>query len=189
MGTLLGLSTRAQCPQLYDYWGTPSDTPTWYSCSGSNFTLLIASPTGIGAYTIDWGDGSPVQNGAALVPPMTVNHVYASAVAEYTVVFTETATGCTITGTVVMEESTSASIQIPVGGLTQVCAPQAVEFINSSTNTSPNTVFTWDFGDGSPLEVYDHTNLGQTISHTYLQGTVDCETTVRLYAENSCNTL
>ncbi len=189
MGTLLGLNARAQCPQLYDYWGTPSDTPTWYSCSGSNFTLLIASPTGIGAYTIDWGDGSPVQNGAALVPPMTVNHVYASAVAEYTVVFTETATGCTITGTVVMEESTSASIQIPVGGLTQVCAPQAVEFINSSTNTSPNTVFTWDFGDGSPLEVYDHTNLGQTISHTYLQGTVDCETTVRLYAENSCNTL
>ncbi len=47
MGMLLGLGARAQCPQLYDYWGTPSDTPTWYSCSGSNFTLLIASPTGI----------------------------------------------------------------------------------------------------------------------------------------------
>jgi gliding motility-associated-like protein len=151
--------------------------------------LLVASPGSIGAYTIDWGDGSPVQSGASLVPPASVSHIYTAAVAEYTVVFTETATGCTITGTLVMEESTSASIQIPVGGLTQVCAPQAVEFVNSSTNTSPNTVFTWDFGDGSPLLEFDHTNLGQTVSHTYLQGTVNCETTVRLYAENSCNTL
>ncbi|HRH38469.1 MAG TPA: PKD domain-containing protein, partial [Flavobacteriales bacterium] len=30
---------------------------------------------------------------------------------------------------------------------------------------------------------------GQTISHTYLQGTVNCETTVTLSAENTCNTL
>ena len=45
-----------------------------------------------------------------------------------------------------MEQSSSASIQIPLGGLTQVCAPHPVDFINSSTNVSPNTVFTWDFG-------------------------------------------
>jgi gliding motility-associated-like protein len=189
MNALLLHGASAQCPQLYDYYGTPSSTPQWYSCSGSNFTLLIASPTSIGGYSINWGDGSPVQMGAALIPPMSVNHVYTSAVAEYTVIFTEAVSGCVITGTVVMEESTSASIQIPVGGLTQVCAPKALQFINSSTNTSPNTVFTWDFGDGSPLEVYDFTNLGQTVTHTYLQGTVNCETTVRLYAENNCNTL
>src|SRR5436190_4461941 len=92
----IGRSADAQCPQLYDYWGTPSDTPTWYSCSGTNFTLLIASPTGIGAYTINWGDGSPVQNGTTLVPPMSVNHVYTSTVGEYTVTFTEPGTGCVI---------------------------------------------------------------------------------------------
>lgn len=186
---LLSTAGRAQCPQLYDYYGTPSDAPVWYSCSGTNFMLLVASPSSIGAYTINWGDGSPLQAGASLNPPQSVNHVYAAAVNEYTVTFTETATGCVITGTVIMEQSTSASIQIPIGGLTQVCAPQAVEFINSSTNTSPNTVFVWDFGDGSPTQTYDWTNLGQTISHTYLKGTVDCETTVRLTAENSCNTL
>ncbi|HMC97017.1 MAG TPA: PKD domain-containing protein, partial [Flavobacteriales bacterium] len=50
-------------------------------------------------------------------------------------------------------------------------------------------MFTWNFSDGSPILTYDYTNLGQTISHTYLQGTVDCETTVELTAENSCNTL
>lgn len=188
-GLLLSAVATAQCPQLYDYYGTPSSTPVWYSCSGTNFTLLIASPSTIGPFTISWGDGSPDHTGVSLAPPQTVSHVYASAVAEYTVTFTEAIGGCVITGTVIMEQSTSASIQIPVGGLTQVCAPQAVDFINSSTNTSPNTVFIWDFGDASATQTYDHTNLGQTITHTYMPGTVSCETTVRLTAYNTCNTL
>lgn len=188
---ILALTDRAhgQCPQLYDYYGTPSSAPYWYSCSGNNFTLLIATPNSVGNYTIDWGDGSPTSSGAMLVPPMSVSHVYPATVDTFVVTFTETITGCVVQGVVVMEESTSASIQIPVGGLTQICAPQAIEFINSSTNVSPNTVFTWDFGDGSTPEVYDYTNLGQTITHTYQQGTVSCETTVMLTAENTCNTL
>ncbi len=188
---LCGASTgaAAQCPQLYDYYGTPSSAPQWYSCSGSNFQLLIATPGSVGAYSINWGDGSPLQNGAMLAPPMTVPHTYSSAVATYTVTFTEIATGCVITGTVTMEQSTSASIQIPLGGLTQVCAPHPVDFINSSTNVSPNTVFNWDFGDGSPILTFDYTNWNQTITHTYQQGTVNCETTVSLTAENTCNTL
>jgi gliding motility-associated-like protein len=189
MPLLLALSAKAQCPQLYDYFGLPSSAPEWYSCSGTAYSLLVATPQNVGAYSIDWGDGSPLQTGTTLQPPLSVSHAYPATVGTYTVVFTELATGCVVTGTLVMEQSTSASIQIPVGGLTQVCAPQAVEFINSSTNVSPNTVFIWNFGDGSPTETYDHTNLGQTISHTYLPGTVDCETTVELSAENSCNTL
>ena len=183
------MGATAQCPQLYDYFGTPSNAPAWYSCSGTNFTLVVATPQSVGSFTIDWGDGSPMHVGASLAPPQTVNHVYPAAVAMYTVTFTELTSGCVVIGTLTMEQSTSASIQIPVGGLTQVCAPHAVEFINSSTNVSPNTVFTWDFGDGSPLLTFDHTNWGQTISHMYEQGTVDCETTVRLTAENTCNTL
>lgn len=186
---LLAGAARSQCPQLYDYYGVPSDAPQWYSCSGTAYALLVATPDVVGAYTIDWGDGSPLQNGSSLQPPQSVSHVYPATVGSYTVVFTELATGCTVTGVLIMEQSTSASIQIPVGGLTQVCAPHAVEFINSSTNVSPNTVFIWDFGDGSPPLTFDHTNWGQTISHTYLPGTVDCETTVELSAENTCNTL
>lgn len=179
----------AQCPQLFDSEGNPSDAPVWISCSGTDFTLLIASPTGTGAYTIDWGDGSAPQSGAGLAVAQTVSHVYTAAVATYTVTFTEITSGCVITGTVTMEQSTSASIQIPVGGLTQVCAPQAVDFINSSTNTSPNTVFRWNYGDGTNWTTYDYTNLGQTLTHTYMPGTVGCETTVQLSAENQCNTL
>jgi hypothetical protein len=80
-------------------------------------------------------------------------------VATYTVTLTEPGTGCVVTGTLTMEKSTSASIQIPLGGLTQACAPQALDFINSSTNTSPNTVFQWNFGDGTGWITYDYTNL------------------------------
>ncbi|HMN04821.1 MAG TPA: PKD domain-containing protein [Flavobacteriales bacterium] len=186
---LLGGPLHAQCPELFDSNGDPSPVPRWVSCSGGNFTLLIASPNPTGAYTIDWGDGTPPMSGASLVPPQTVTHVYPAAVATYTVTFTEITSGCVVTGTVIMEKSTSASIQIPIGGLTQACAPQSLDFINSSTNTSPNTVFHWNFGDGTGWTAYPYTNLGQTLTHMYMPGTVGCETTVRLRAENICNTL
>lgn len=186
---LLGAGkAEAQC-ELFDFYGNPSSTPYWYSCSGGNFTLNLQSPHNIGEWTVDWGDGTPISSGSDLVPPGIISHVYSATVDTFVVVFTETNTGCTVTGVVVMEEATSASIQIPVGGLTQACAPQTMDFINSSTNTSSTTIFTWDFGDGSPNETYDYTNLGQSIPHTYQVGTVDCETVVTLTAENYCNTV
>lgn len=182
-------SISAQCPQLYDFFGIPNNTPYWYDCTGNNYTLTIQSPNNIGSYTIDWGDGSPTTTGASLVPPASVTHNYTAAVDTFIVTFTEDTSGCVIQGVMVMEEATSASIQIPIGGLTQTCAPAPLEFINSSTNTSETTVFTWDFGDGSAPIVYDYTNAGQTISHTYQQGTVNCVTQVTLTAENYCNTI
>lgn len=185
---LLGsLESQAQCPRVYDFYGQPSSTPYWYSCSGSNFSFNLASPNTWGAFTIDWGDGSTPTTGTSWSPPTFQNHVYTAAVDTFLVTITETATGCVVRGVVVMEEATSASIQIPVGGLTQACAPQMMEFINSSTNVSETTTFTWNFGDGSPILTFDHTNWLQTIQHTYEVGTVTCETVVTLTAENYCN--
>ncbi|NND94580.1 MAG: PKD domain-containing protein, partial [Flavobacteriales bacterium] len=186
---MTSISVMGQCPELYDFYGTPSDSPYWYHCTGTSYTLNIQSPDNIGTWTIDWGDGSPTESGPDLIPPATITHNYPATVDTFNVVFTETSTGCVIQGVLVMEEATSASIQIPVGGLTQACAPQVMEFTNSSTNTSETTVFIWDFGDGSPQEVYDYTNWNQTISHTYQENTVDCETVVTLTAENQCNTI
>jgi gliding motility-associated-like protein len=186
---LVALVSRAQCPKVFDFYGQTPAHPYWYSCSGDNFSFNLSTPNTWNGFSINWGDGSPITTGTTWGPPTFQNHVYAAAVATYTVTITETSTGCTITGTVVMEEASSASIQIPVGGLTQACAPQTMEFINSSTNVSGTTVFTWDFGDGSPILTFDHTNWMQTISHTYQQGTVDCETEVTLTAENMCNTV
>ncbi len=178
----------AQCPTIYDGTGTPSATPYWYSCFGLDFTLTIQSPDNIGQWTIDWGDGSPIDSGSDLIPPASITHLYPVTVDTFVVTFTETGTGCVITGVVVIEEPTNASIQIPFGGVTQACAPATLEFINSSTDVSETTVFVWDFGDGSPPVTFDYTNWGQTIQHTYLPGTVNCETVVTLTAENYCNT-
>jgi PKD repeat protein len=186
---LLSFDAQAQCPTLYDFFGVPNGAPYWYDCTGNDFNLVVQSPDNIGNWTIDWGDGSPIDNGASLIPPATITHLYTATVDTFVVTFTEPGTGCVITGVFVMEEATSASLQVPIGGLTQICAPNALDFINSSTNVSQTTVFTWDFGDGSPLEVYDYTNWGQTVSHTYLPGTVNCETQVTLTGENYCNTL
>ncbi len=180
----------SQCPTVFDFFGNPSNNePYWYSCTGSNFSFNLQSPNNWGAYSINWGDGSPIQSGTSWNSPQIINHLYTAAVDTFVVTITETATGCQIQGVVVMEEATSASIQIPIGGLTQACAPQVMEFINSSTNVSETTMFEWDFGDGSAPLVFDHTNWQQTISHLYDVGTVDCETIVRLTAENYCNTI
>lgn len=187
----IGLSKAglAQCPRVFDYNGTPTYTPTWYHCLGTDFSFNLQSPNNWGAYSINWGDGTPLTTGTSWNSPQIINHLYASAVETYTVTITEVSSGCVITGTVVMEEASSASIQIPVGGLTQACAPQVMEFINSSTNVSENTTFTWDFGDGSAPLTFDHTNWQQTISHLYDVGTVDCETEVSLTASNFCNVI
>ncbi len=186
---LLPSMAFGQCPTVFDFFGNTSATPTWYNCSGNAYTLNLQSPNNWGPYEINWGDGTPNTSGASWNTPSTISHVFAATVDVYTVTITETSSGCVITGSMIMEESSSASIQIPVGGLTQACAPQLMEFINSSTNVSQNTIFIWDFGDGSPTETYDYTNLGQTISHVYEQGTVDCETEVSLTASNACNTI
>ena len=183
ISTFLG----AQCPQLYDGNGNLSSNPYWINCLPGNYTVYVQANQAVGAYTINWGDGTTVQNGSSLVPPAALTHTYTAAVDTFVVTFTETATGCVITGVVVMERTPSASIQIPVGDPVYGCTPAAFNFLNSSTNVSPTTVFTWDFGDGSPIQTYDYTNAGQVISHTYLPGTANCNVTVTLTAENYCN--
>ncbi|MEY3399084.1 MAG: hypothetical protein RL220_1678, partial [Bacteroidota bacterium] len=147
---LAGTRAFSQCPEVFDFYGNPSSNPYWYSCSGNNYSFNLQSPDNWGPYTINWGDGTTPTSGASWISPAFINHVYTATVDTFVVTITETNTGCIIQGVVVMEEATSASIQIPVGGLTQACAPQVMEFINSSTNVSETTTFTWDFGDGSP---------------------------------------
>ena len=181
------LQSYSQC-QVYDCGGNVSGNPVWVSCSGGTYTLYIQSPNNFGALTINWGDGSANTTVASLISPAFVSHVYAAVIGNYTVTITEAGTGgCVITGLVVLEEPVNASMQIPLGGVTQICAPGTLFFTNTSTDVSSNTEFTWDFGDGSPIETYGDTNVNQTVSHTYLQGTVNCVTQVTLTAENYCS--
>lgn len=184
---LFSRAASAQCPEVYDFYGMVTESPYWYTCSGNDYTLNLQSPDNWSDYSIDWGDGSPASTGTSWISPGFIQHFYVSTVDTFNVVITELNTGCIVNGVLIMEEATSASIQIPVGGLTQACAPQVMEFINSSTNVSETTIFTWDFGDGTAPLVFDYTNWNQTISHLYDVGTVDCETEVSLTAQNYCN--
>ncbi|MFL5752967.1 MAG: PKD domain-containing protein [Bacteroidia bacterium] len=177
----------AQCPQVYDGNGTPSSAPNWISCSGSSFTLNFSSPSALTGYSIDWGDGTAVSSGASLAANTFITHTYGATVDTFIVTLTTTTPACTVSGVVVMEKPVNASIQIPVGGVTTACAPAALQFTNSSTDVSATTTFTWDFGDGSPVLIYDESNAGQTVTHTYQKGTVNCQTIVTLTAENYCS--
>jgi len=180
-------SAYAQCPQLLDGTGTFSTNPYWISCTGGNYTIFVQPDINVGNYTISWGDGTPNDNGAGIIPPATVNHTYISTIDTFIVTLTDNSNGCVVSGVVVMEKPPTASIVIPIGDPVNGCAPASFNFNNNTQNVSPTTVFTWDFGDGSPIQMFNSSNAGQTISHTYLPGTVSCNVAVTLTAENYCN--
>ncbi len=175
------------CLTVLDHDGDPSSHPYWYSCSGGNFNFNLQSSDNWGAVNIAWGDGTASTQDDNWQPNEIITHTYASTVDTFVVTISQTSGSCIVTGVVVMEQATAASIQIPFGFSTQACVPASMSFTNSSTNVSETTVFTWDFGDGSADAQYDYGNLGQTISHGYLPNTVTCETEVTLTAENYCN--
>ncbi|MBU0488481.1 MAG: PKD domain-containing protein [Bacteroidetes bacterium] len=186
-GIFLFSGGYAQCPEYYDGGGTLSANPYWIHCTGGDYTIFVQSDQAIGPYTIDWGDGSPPDAGAGFAPPAFVGHTYTDVVDTFVVTITETSSGCITTGVVVMEHTPSASIQIPLGDPVYGCTPASFNYENASTNVSATTVFVWTFGDGSPAEIYDYTNLGQIVSHTYLPNTTDCNVSITLTAENYCN--
>ncbi|MCE3258576.1 MAG: Microbial collagenase precursor [Bacteroidetes bacterium] len=180
-------SSKAQCPQVFDYLGNLSSNPYWISCTGNAYNLNFQSNASWGTYTLNWGDGSPVQTGASYTGGTILTHNYSATVDTFVVTLIIPALNCTLTGVVVMEKPVNASIQIPIGGVTQACAPATLAFINSSTDVSQTTHFQWNFGDGSPLSNHTYTNAGTTISHTYNKGTVNCQTQVTLLAWNYCS--
>jgi gliding motility-associated-like protein len=182
----LSKSSSAACPQVYDYLGNLSSHPYWISCTGGSYNLNFQSNTSWGAYTIDWGDGSPTFAGGAYVGSTIIAHTYTATIDTFVVTLSIPGSTCVMTGIVVMEKPVNASIQIPIGGVTTACAPHALLFTNSSTDVSETTIFTWTFGDGTPTSTFSYTNAGQTLSHTYLKGTVTCTTTVTLTAKNYC---
>ncbi len=187
ISVLITCFSKAQCPQVFDYLGNPSSHPYFISCTGTSYMLNFQSSSSWGAYTINWGDGSPTVPGGSYAANTILTHNYAATVDTFVVTLIIPALNCTLTGVVVMEKPVNASIQIPIGGVTQACAPKTLSFTNSSTDVSPTTHFVWNFGDGSPTVAFSYTNGGQTITHTYQKGTVNCQTQITLQALNYCS--
>lgn len=182
---LATLTVRSQCPRLYDYLGVLTYTPQFINCNGNAYTVGFQSDVSFGSYTVSWGDGTSDHTAASYVAGSVINHTYPATTNSYVLTFT---TGtCVLTGTVVNEQAALASILVPSGVGSTLCAPKTLTFTNATTFTSTSTTYTWVFGDGSPPEVHTYTNAGQHVTHTYQKGTVNCETQVTLLAGNYCN--
>jgi gliding motility-associated-like protein len=103
----------------------------------------------------------------------------------YTVTLTiTTSSGCTNTVTLPDVVQTNAK---PTANFTftpaNVCATMAVQFTNTSTGTTPNTVFTWNFGDGGISSQinpsYNYQDTG-TFSVTLIAANATCRDTLHL---------
>ncbi len=185
---LFSLATNAQCFQVTDGNGVLSNNPYFISCTPGGFTVFIQTDQAIGPYTIDWGDGTANSSGANLIPPAIEQHIYAATTDTFNLVITNSGDGCVVNGVVVLERNPLASIQLPTGDDNFGCTPVQFRFINSSTQISETTTFTWDFGDVSPTETYDYTNQNAIVTHTYLPGlgVQSCDLEVKLTATNYC---
>lgn len=193
--------THAQCPapEFFDLdLATTSNTPVWIRCVDNvadpdDYTLELISPNNIQDYQIDWGDGSPLENGSNVTAGNPIPHNY-TALGSFTVTFTETdqTSSCqtTITGNFINDRKPGATA-IPPTTNTSGCTPHVLTFENTTTNVSPFTRFTWDWGDGTIENVgpaSEPGTVGQPISHTYLSGTSDCGMQVTLTAISLCDT-
>jgi gliding motility-associated-like protein len=183
--------SKAQCIQLIDAAGDTSSSPTYVNCligaTPANVSLSFINVNALGTSTINWGDGTAVQNFASINAGQVLNHVYPATIDTYLITITQTAPVlCVIQAHFVNERSVIAQIAPLTGSVTTICAPNAIQFVNKSTNVSETTIFTLDFGDGTPVDTFDHTNAGDTISHIYQRNRVACNTIVTLTARNRC---
>lgn len=187
--TMMG-GASAQCFQVLDGNGVLSNNPYFINCAPGPYTIFVQTDIALGPYIIQWGDGSADSTGNALAPPTFVSHTYAATTDTFNIVITEPGTGCVVNGVVVMERNPLASIQLPTGDNNFGCTPIQFRFINSTTQVSQTTQFTWNFGDGSPPLTFDNTNSLDTVSHVYLPGigAQSCDLEVRLVAANYCGT-
>lgn len=186
--SLLGtaLSIHSQCFKIIDGNGLASSNPYFINCAPGTYTVIIQANQALGSYTIDWGDGSANSTGTSLVSPNFESHTYSSTTDTFNISISSGS--CSVDGVVVMERNPLASIQLPSGDDNFGCTPVAFRYINSSTQVSQTTDFVWDYGDGSQVENYDHTNLGDTLTHTYQPGigVESCDLEVTLTATNYC---
>jgi PKD repeat protein len=139
-----------------------SNSPEPFSISVSYMGTTTLTNT---AYSIVWGDGSPSWNSSS--PPIGVNHTYAIPNTFY-LDFTVTGNnGCSNTRSYLVFNGSNPSLTIGSPGSTTGCTPVTFTFpIGGFAGNTPSTVYTFDFGDGTPPVVYT-TTPPSTISHTY----------------------
>jgi large repetitive protein len=178
----------------------PNNTPSFSNCNNSptpgnpNFILAVnnisPSTTCITSYSINWGDGGPVQGGltAASFP---LSHTYTS-LGVFTLAVTAVGNnGCSNIKTYNVVNQASPAVGISGPGGTAGCAPIGFWFkIKDYQVNSPGTYYLWDFGDGSPRIRWDTPFATDSIFHIFTStscGQPGNQFIVKIIAINGCD--
>lgn len=142
MGVFAQLQAHAQCPQVLDPDGSPTDSPTWASCYSEGPELELTPAADWSGVLVNWGDGSPVETVTWVAGDAPLVHVYPDGAAAYAVSIDDAAAGCTVSGTfdVIPPQANLTS------GASQVCEGGTVNFMQTGTGGGQNY---WNFGVGS----------------------------------------
>ncbi|WP_266204796.1 gliding motility-associated C-terminal domain-containing protein [Pontibacter kalidii] len=142
-------------------------------------------------YEINWGDGKT----ATLGPEFeTATHTYKSGGSFSLRVTAYDAHGCKSTHEERVFIGSNPSLGISSRGNTNDCAPATFIFdIDKEIvkNNSPQTVYTFQFDDGSAPMVFSHANLPNTIEHTFTESSMSKPGrafTLTATATNPCGT-
>lgn len=122
------------------------------ACVGQITTFTDQTSGSPIAWSWDYGDASPLGN------VQNPTHTYATAGTYTTTLIVAAGSGCgdTITGVITVNPIPTAQFTF-----VSVCTNDTTDF--TSTSLGGPTTFTWDYGDGSPLDVSNNPNP----SHVY----------------------
>ncbi len=166
-----------------------------YSSSSTKFkfTLNIENTSTTKAtnreYIINWGDGQTSTYGKSFD---RTTHTYTAGGGYDIVVTVIGENGCTSTTTQRMFIGSNPGLGISSDGNNTQCAPATYRFkITGVDGNSPETVYTFQFDDGSPAITYKHNELpaDRYIYHTFTESSKDTEFgfTLSGYAKNPCS--
>lgn len=137
---------------------TPSVNVTWNACASE--ATLVFNYSSNNTYTLDWGDGSPVQT----VTSSPVKHTYVGGTYVATVTATNVAGTATTTANVNATALPAPTANFTIGQ--SGTADNSVDF-NIVGSALPCFTYSWIFGDGA-------IGSGATASHVYTaNGTFD----------------
>lgn len=128
-------------------------------CVGSQTTFTDLSTGSPSAWTWDFGDSNTSTNG-----PVTT-HTYAAAGSYLASLIVSGGAGCT--DQVFHVVTVSNTVQAAMTVNPSVCENAPLAFNDNSTATTAVTNWSWDFGDGSPVDTLQNTSHTYTTAGTY----------------------
>lgn len=129
-----------------------------------NFFNDTTTPGLITSYSINWGDGSPLQSGASWT---TLSHTYAVGLWDLTYNLISS-NGCNLTKVYKVFVGNNPAVGLGNPGNTDICNTSSLTFpITSTENNPPGTTYVVSFNDGSAPVTFNHPPPA-SVTHTFL---------------------